>query len=402
MAKLNLTDVSGGYNLVATYNANNAAIEAAIENTLSRDGTTPNTMSADLDMNSQRIVNVPTVPTNDTDAINSQRLENRLTAVVAGGVAGDFNTAVSWEFTARQEFTNVACRWYNAAKTAWLEISQAGSTGTALYDIDGGTTPKHTFTFDAGVNTVLDLRETRIEAHQPIWLYDSAGDDYCKIEHTGGIVEISSAGGGAGEVPVRFSNSNTGVQVATNLYIATASVLSAVSGYGQLWVGSDSDELVYRDKEGVISGLSKQYIRKSADETVNNSSVYQDDDHFVGLKVESGGRYRLKGRFAMIIGSATPEMRVRLLPSTATLTNHLTTIACYQGGALQDFEQSITSNEILIDVMPAGTVFVEYETEFDVTVAGDSNLKVQWAQRIADAFDTTMKANSSVTLERVG
>lgn len=67
MAKLTLTDVSAGYLSVATYNANNALIEAALENTVSRDGTSPNTMSADFDMNSNKVVNV-TDPTNNQDA----------------------------------------------------------------------------------------------------------------------------------------------------------------------------------------------------------------------------------------------------------------------------------------------------------------------------------------------
>ena len=58
MSKVTLTDITSGYNLATTYNANNALIEAAFDNTLSRDGTTPNTMSADLDMNSNRIMNL--------------------------------------------------------------------------------------------------------------------------------------------------------------------------------------------------------------------------------------------------------------------------------------------------------------------------------------------------------
>lgn len=57
MAKLTLTDITSGFDLSA-YNANNSLIEAAIENTLSRDGTTPNTMSADIDMNSNDLNNV--------------------------------------------------------------------------------------------------------------------------------------------------------------------------------------------------------------------------------------------------------------------------------------------------------------------------------------------------------
>ena len=44
MAKLTLTDIVSGYASTTQYNANNSLIETAIENTLSRDGTTPNQM----------------------------------------------------------------------------------------------------------------------------------------------------------------------------------------------------------------------------------------------------------------------------------------------------------------------------------------------------------------------
>lgn len=43
----------------ANINANNLAIQTGFENTLSRDGTAPNQMSSNLDMNSNRIVNLP-------------------------------------------------------------------------------------------------------------------------------------------------------------------------------------------------------------------------------------------------------------------------------------------------------------------------------------------------------
>lgn len=62
MAKLTLNDVSNMSNELSyslTINNNSAAIEDALENTLSRDGTTPNQMEADLDMNSNRILNLP-------------------------------------------------------------------------------------------------------------------------------------------------------------------------------------------------------------------------------------------------------------------------------------------------------------------------------------------------------
>ena len=65
MAKITLADMTSGYQSTSLYNSNNELIEAAIENTLSRDGTTPNMMEADLDMNSNRITNL-------TDGVNNQ------------------------------------------------------------------------------------------------------------------------------------------------------------------------------------------------------------------------------------------------------------------------------------------------------------------------------------------
>lgn len=56
--KVNLSTIGSGYGATAALNANFDAIETAIENTLSRDGTTPNEMEANLDMNDNSILNV--------------------------------------------------------------------------------------------------------------------------------------------------------------------------------------------------------------------------------------------------------------------------------------------------------------------------------------------------------
>jgi len=90
MAKLALTDMASGYALVTTVNANNALIETALENTLSRDGTSPNTMSADLDLNSNQIKNL-TDGTSAQDAVTKAQLD---AAVLGTGItvtAGDVN-----------------------------------------------------------------------------------------------------------------------------------------------------------------------------------------------------------------------------------------------------------------------------------------------------------------------
>jgi len=78
MAKLTLSDLSNLQNeqsVVATVNANNAATIAALEKTLSRDGTSPNEMTADLDMNSNQILNLPE-PSVSADPVRLGDLEN--------------------------------------------------------------------------------------------------------------------------------------------------------------------------------------------------------------------------------------------------------------------------------------------------------------------------------------
>ena len=59
MPKLTLNTINSRYASVSALNDNFDLIEAAIENTLSRDGSSPNTMQGDLDMNSNSILNLP-------------------------------------------------------------------------------------------------------------------------------------------------------------------------------------------------------------------------------------------------------------------------------------------------------------------------------------------------------
>jgi hypothetical protein len=72
MAKLTLSDISSGYLSGTTYTANNTAIETAVENTLSRDGTAPNQMGAVLDMNSYAINNLPDAVANQSPVTLAQ------------------------------------------------------------------------------------------------------------------------------------------------------------------------------------------------------------------------------------------------------------------------------------------------------------------------------------------
>ena len=59
--KPGVTTIATGYYSRAALNANFEALNNAFDNTISRDGSTPNTMSADLDMNSKDVINAVTI-----------------------------------------------------------------------------------------------------------------------------------------------------------------------------------------------------------------------------------------------------------------------------------------------------------------------------------------------------
>ncbi len=56
--KVTVNQITSGFAGITALNENFAAIATAIENTVSRDGTSPNTMEADLDLNGHRLLNV--------------------------------------------------------------------------------------------------------------------------------------------------------------------------------------------------------------------------------------------------------------------------------------------------------------------------------------------------------
>lgn len=119
MPKVTLNDIASGYSLKEAYNTNNDTIEAAFDNTLSRDGSTPNQMEADIDLNSNSLLNV--------NEINGILWEDVL------GQEGSFST-----FTA-QRFSG------DGSTTAFvLSFEPQNKTNTQIY-IDGVYQSKATY-----------------------------------------------------------------------------------------------------------------------------------------------------------------------------------------------------------------------------------------------------------------
>lgn len=107
MAKATVSTIANLQNestAVSTINANFAALVAAIEKQLSRDGTAPNGMTAVLDMNNYRIINLP-APSNANDAARHGDLQGYVDAAEAAQDAAEASetavTALHLDFVAR-------------------------------------------------------------------------------------------------------------------------------------------------------------------------------------------------------------------------------------------------------------------------------------------------------------
>ena len=58
-----LTTITSANNTVSTLNSNFTALNTQLDNTVSRDGSTPNSMTADIDLNSNDLLNAAAVRT---------------------------------------------------------------------------------------------------------------------------------------------------------------------------------------------------------------------------------------------------------------------------------------------------------------------------------------------------
>ena len=81
----NLADLNNSNTVIVNYNANNGIITTAFDDTISRAGFTPNQMNSPLDMNNNRIINLP-APGSLQDPVRLIELNNAIAPVIAGNV----------------------------------------------------------------------------------------------------------------------------------------------------------------------------------------------------------------------------------------------------------------------------------------------------------------------------
>lgn len=137
MTKIVLQDLASLTNetaALAAINSNTAVIETASDNFLSRDGTTPNQMGADFDMNGNNILNLPE-PAGPTEPLRLQDLSSFLgTGTITTGIAKPVpsvstdNAIVRWDGAVAAQVQNSGV---TISDTAVLGGAKVTSTGTS-------------------------------------------------------------------------------------------------------------------------------------------------------------------------------------------------------------------------------------------------------------------------------
>src|SRR6266403_3876825 len=153
MSKITLTPLVNLENQTTAVNAinsNNTVLTTAFDNTLSRDGTAPNTMGAAIDMNSNQIYNLPTPSTVNSPARLIDVVSNPTISIPGQGTSGHVVPFLDGNNTWSGTNTHSAATVFNAAVT--LPSGQA-ITNAALTTPTLGTPASGTLTNTTGFPT---------------------------------------------------------------------------------------------------------------------------------------------------------------------------------------------------------------------------------------------------------
>lgn len=250
MSKFNPKDLNAGFGSVDDLNENFANLEAALNNTLSRDGTTPNAMEDDLDMNSNRVINVAD-PIDANDVATLQYLEDNY----GTGAVTSANDAATSAAEAAADAAQASADAASAAASEAAAAASASTAASAAATVVEGRRLREEFIVTAGQTTITttnEYDEGYIDVYVDGWHIHP--DEYTDTD--GNDIVFTTPFSGGEEVVViiwgLLVDAGNSLLAANNL----SDVSSAATSRTNLGVAIGSDVQAYDATLAALAGLA--------------------------------------------------------------------------------------------------------------------------------------------------
>jgi hypothetical protein len=323
MAKLTLSDISNLADTTAsqtTINANSALIESALENTVSRDGTSPNNMSGSLDMNGHSILNL-TKPVGVNDAAREQDI---LDAVAALGVNADIITG-GGSVSLNSQVTGVLPVANGGTGTATYTMGDilSSNSANALSKIPGNITATRKYLMSQGTGTIAS----------PVQWQQVAGSDI------------------AGAPLTKTDDTNVTLTLGGSPNVALLNSASVTAG----WTGTLS---VARGGTGASTAAAARTSLGNLREVLTANRTYfvrtDGNDSNTGLVNNAGGAFLTLTKAATLIHQTLDlnqhTVTVNVADGTYISTNTIFLDGPFTGGGLVSFVGNTTTpNNVVVD-----------------------------------------------------